>query len=55
MVLGGKMVWACSSLALGSGYSGVPSASGRPLRAPSIPHAGHVKLIKVYDSVDLLS
>ena len=39
MVLSGKMVWACPSLALGSGYSGVPSASGRPLRAPSIPHA----------------
>ena len=47
MVLGGKMVWACPSLSLGSGYSGVPSAFGRPLRAPSIPHAGHGKLIKV--------
>ena len=40
MVLGGKMVWACPSLSLGSCYSGVPSAFGRPLRAPSIPHAG---------------
>ena len=41
------MVWACPLLALGSGYSGVPSAFGRPLRAPSIPHEGHGKLIKV--------
>ena len=32
---------------MGAGYSGVPSAFGRPLRAPSIPHAGHGKLIKV--------
>ncbi|MCK4824329.1 hypothetical protein KA005_51735, partial [bacterium] len=45
--VGGKMVWACPSLSLGSGYSGVPSAFGRPLRAPSIPHAVHGKLIKV--------
>ena len=49
MVLGGKMVWACHSLSLGSGYSGVPSAFGRPLRAPPIPHA--MKIAPLYHAL----